>query len=187
MPAHDDASLIAACNRGDETAWDELIERYAPLILSIPRRYGLRAQTVEDVFADVCLALVRSLATLRDPATLPAWLIRTTTRATWDHGKKEARHRATELPELTGSAPPDEFVESLEAEHCVRRALAAISERCRTLLELLYFRASSPSYDDIAEALAIPRGSIGPTRRRCMDKMRSFLPKTLAGDVSGDG
>jgi DNA-directed RNA polymerase specialized sigma24 family protein len=78
-----DAELLRACHSGDEAAWDALIERYAALILSIPSRYGLRAAERDDVFAEVCLILVRSLATIRDPRSLPKWLIRTTTRATW--------------------------------------------------------------------------------------------------------
>ncbi len=189
MTKLDDATLIATCVAGNEAAWDELVERYGALIWSIPRRYGLRQPAAEDVFADVCLALVRSLKTLRDPATLPQWIIKTTTRATWDVAKKESRQRAQSLPEsdlpaLNGAAPPDAFVASLEAEHLVRGALRAVSGRCRQLLEMLYFRAPSPSYDEIAAQLDIARGSIGPTRRRCMDKMRTFLPPELAGDVS---
>ncbi|MDH3591563.1 MAG: sigma-70 family RNA polymerase sigma factor [Planctomycetota bacterium] len=187
MPARDDERLIRDCLDGDESAWNELIERYAPLIWSIPRRYGLKSAAAEDVFADVCLILVRSLKNIRDPKALPKWIIQATTRATWEAGRRETRHKSEDLPELTGAAPPGEFVEALEAEHHVRRALAGISERCRRLLELLYFDTETPSYDDIAAKMAMPRGSLGPTRRRCLDKMREKLPAALAGDVSGRG
>ena len=179
-----DTDLLAACRDGDEAAWNALVERYAPLILSIPRRYGLRAAEADDVFAEVCLALVRSLASLRDPKALPQWLIRTATRATWESSRKSKRKPPEDLPPLTGAAPPDEFITLLEEEQMVRDALAAIGERCRKLLELLYFVAPTPSYDQVADEMDMPRGSLGPTRRRCMDRMRQRLEPSLGGDVS---
>lgn len=181
MPAGDNEELLRRCAAGDEDAWRELVELFAPLILSIPRRYGLKAALAEDVFADVCLALVRSLPKIRDPKALPAWLIRTTTRATWDTARKAKVLLSAEgLPELTGAAPPDEFVNAREEAHLVREALTQVPPRCRELLELLYFKAPAPSYDDIARDLDVPRGSIGPTRRRCLEKLRRSLPPTLA-------
>lgn len=187
MSERSDADLLAACRAGEERAWDRLIERYAPLILSIPSRYGLRRAECDDVFADVCLALVRGLGTLRDPEALPKWLIRTATRATWEFCRRHRRPppAAADLPPLTGAAPPDEFAEAVEEEHLVRRALAALGERCRKLLQLLYFHRTTLSYDVIARRMGMPRGSLGPTRRRCLDRMRAELGPALGGkDVS---
>ena len=152
-----------------------LIERYAPLILSIPRRYGFKPAQTEDVFAEVCLALVRTLPTLRDPQSLPQWLVRTTTRATWEAARKAKLRLPDDLPPLTGSAPPEEFVSMLEEEQLVREGLARLSERCRRLLGLLYFESPTPSYDEIARRLGLPRGSLGPVRRRCLDRLRHEL------------
>ena len=180
-----DTELVRRCRDGDEEAWQALVERYAPLILSVPRRYGLAAAQADDVFADVCLALVRSLKTLRDPQTLPAWLIRTATRATWEAARKAKVPPPEDLPALTGAAPPEEFVALLEEEQIVREALGQVSERCRRLLELLYFTVPTLSYDDLADEIWMPRGSIGPTRRRCLESMRRFLEPRLGGDVSG--
>jgi RNA polymerase sigma factor (sigma-70 family) len=185
MAAPTDPELVRRCLDGDEAAWELLIDRYGALILSIPRRYGLRAAQADDVFADVCLALVRSLARLRDPQTLAKWLIMTTTRATWEAARKAKVAPPDDLPPLTGAAPPDEVVEGLEKEQLVRDALAEVPDRCRRLLELLYFTVPEPSYDEIAKEMDMPRGSLGPTRRRCLDKMRSHLEPALGGDVSG--
>jgi RNA polymerase sigma factor (sigma-70 family) len=185
MAVPTDPDLVARCLDGDEAAWELLIDRYGALILSIPRRYGLRAAQADDVFADVCLALVRSLAKLRDPQTLAKWLIMTTTRATWEAVRKAKIVPPDDLPPLTGAAPPDEVAEALEAEQLVREALAAVSGRCRQLLELLYFSSPARSYDEIADEMDMPRGSLGPTRRRCLDKMRTHLEPVLGGDVSG--
>jgi len=184
MAQPDDAALLSACGNGDENAWRTLVERYAPLILSIPRRYGLKAAQAEDVFGETCLALVRSVRSIRDPKSLPQWLIRTTTRATWEVARKGARIPRMDLPPLTGAAPPDEIISLFEEEQLVREALGGIPERCRKLLELLYFTEPEPNYDQIAERMEMPRGSLGPTRRRCLNKLRALLEPRLSGDVS---
>lgn len=170
-----DRDLLARCRSGDEEAWRLLVERYAPLILSIPRRYGLRAAQADDVFADVCLALVRALPNLRDPAALPQWLIRTTSRATWEAARKARVRPPDDLPPLTGAAPPEELMSRLEEEQLVRDALSALPDRCRKLLTLLYFRAPTPSYDEVAKEMGMPRGSLGPTRSRCLERLRRQL------------
>jgi len=183
-----DKDLLARCRSGDEEAWRLLVERYAPLILSIPRRYGFRAAQADDVFADVCLALVRALPGLRDPEALPQWLIKTTSRATWEAARKARVQPPDDLPPLTGAAPPEELMSQLEEEQLVRDALAALPERCRKLLTLLYFRAPAPSYDEVAREMGMPRGSLGPTRSRCLERLRQHLEPRLQGDVStGDG
>lgn len=176
-----DKQLIASCIAGDEASWSELIERYANLILSIPRRYGFAAAQADDVFADVCLTLVRSLPNLKDARALPAWLIRTTTRATWEASRKAARRKTSELPELEGGIAPDSLVEAFEDEQMVRRALDHVSERCRELITWLYFTDPAPNYDEIAKRMGKARGSLGPTRRRCLDGMRKWLEPRMGG------
>jgi RNA polymerase sigma factor (sigma-70 family) len=180
-----DGDLLARCRGGDEEAWRLLVERYAPLILSIPRRYGLRAAQADDVFADVCLALVRALSGLRDPKALPQWLIRTTSRATWEVARKAKVKPPDDLPPLTGAAPPEEVMSQWEEEQLVRDALAALPERCRKLLTLLYFDSPGSSYDEVAAMMGMPRGSLGPTRSRCLEKLRQYLEPKLDWDVSG--
>jgi len=176
-----DKQLIASCIAGDEAAWSELIERYSSLILSIPRRYGFAAAQADDVFADVCLTLVRSLRNLKDARAFPAWLIRTTTRATWEASRKAARRKTSELPDIEGGIAPEALVEGLEDEQMVRSALEHVSERCRELITWLYFTEPAPNYDEIAKRMGKPRGSLGPTRRRCLDGMRKWLEPRLGG------
>ena len=140
-------------------------------------------QFYKEVFSEVCLVLVKSLAGVRDAQALPRWIVRTTMRTSWEVARRTRRKLPDDLPELTGAAPPDEFVSALEEEQEVRRALARISEKCRRLLQLLYFDATEPSYDEIASRLKVPRGSLGPTRRRCLDRLRRFLPLHLGGEA----
>jgi RNA polymerase sigma factor (sigma-70 family) len=180
----DDNALLARCRAGDESAWRALVERYAALILSVPRRHGLKAAPSEDVFADVCLALVRALPSIRDPQALPQWLIRSAARATWSVSRKLKQPVPDSAPALTGPAPPDRLVSDLEEEQRVREALRRASPRCRRLLELLYFRAPTPTYDEIAREMGMPRGSLGPTRRRCLDRLRRRLENPPAPPVS---
>jgi len=175
-----DELLLERCRGGDEDAWRDLVTRYGPLILSVPRRYGLRGAAQDDVFGEVCAALVRALPAIRDGKALPQWLIRTATRATWEAARKARLTPPRDLPALTGAAPPEEFVAQVEREERVRGALKGVPERCRHLLELLYFTVPEPSYDEIADRLRMPRGSLGPTRRRCLDRMRELL------EVSGE-
>ena len=171
-----DTELLARCREKDEGAWKALVERYAALILSVPRRYGLPQDRAEDVLGEVCVALVKSLASIRDGQALPQWLIRTATRATWEAARKDrVAMTPDDLPPLTGAAPPDETVAGLEEEQRVREALEAVPERCRKLLTLLYFTAPTPDYDEVARRMKMPRGSLGPTRARCLDKMRAHL------------
>ena len=87
-----------------------------------------------------------------------------------------------DLPPLTGAAPPDEMVAALEEEQRVREALEAVPERCRKLLTLLYFTAPVPDYDEVARRMKMPRGSLGPTRARCLDKMRAHLEGIQPGE-----
>jgi len=179
------AELLARCRSGDEDAWRELLERYGALILSVPRRYGMKGAQADDVFADVCLALVRALPSLRDPKALPQWLLRTAARATWEAARRSKRAVPGEALRLAGGSLPDEEASTLEQEQAVRDALRAVPERCRRLLELLYFAVPGLSYDEIARRLGLARGSLGPTRRRCLDKMREHLAQKFAGEVSG--
>jgi len=179
------AGLLARCRAGDQEAWRALLERFGALILSVPRRYGLDASRSDDVFAEVCLALVKALPSLRDPQALPQWLLRTAARATWEVARKWKPEEPAALLPLAGGALPAEQAALLEEEQAVRDALREVPERCRELLRLLYFAVPEPSYDEIARKLKVPRGSLGPTRRRCLEKLRGLLAERLGGDVSG--
>ncbi len=167
-----DEQLIEACLRGDNDAWSELIDRYARLVASIPSRSGLPADLRDEVFQSVWTIAVRHLESLRDSRSLPAWLIRTTQRETWRIARDAKRARGHDSSEEIAWADPME-ADLLESRQFMREALDRMEERCRGLL-LLLFREDRPDYDRIAEALGIPRGSIGPTRGRCLDKLRTI-------------
>ncbi|NJN19174.1 MAG: sigma-70 family RNA polymerase sigma factor [Oscillochloris sp.] len=178
----DDVTLVYACRQGDANAWEVLIGRYQRLIYAIPRRAGLADDLVADVFQRVCVALLEHIQTIERPERIGAWLATTARRESW---RQSRRVRATvtigdgeddQVAQLPDPAfLPEEVLERMERQHQVRQALATLDERCRTLLRLLFYRDDPPAYGEIAAQIGVPAGSIGPTRARCLQKLRRGL------------
>jgi RNA polymerase sigma factor (sigma-70 family) len=168
--------LITRARSGDKQAWDMLVERYAPLIWSICRRFRLEAADAEDVGQAVWLKLVTHLDDLRDSAALPGWLATTTRRECGRVINAADARRANERVLIADSIPDTETdtveQELLAAEqHAVLRdALARLPLGCRQLLVLLSADPPVP-YAEISARLGISIGSIGPNRRRCLDRL----------------
>lgn len=157
---------------GSEAAWAELVDRYTRLVASIPARSDLTPDLRDDVFQSVWAITVRHLGSLRDAKSLPAWLIRTTQRETWRISREARRRSSAAAPDDLAWADPAD-TDLLEDRQKMREALDRLDERCRDLL-LILFREDRPDYDRIATDLGMPRGSIGPTRGRCLDKLRTI-------------
>ncbi|HET6855063.1 MAG TPA: sigma-70 family RNA polymerase sigma factor [Pyrinomonadaceae bacterium] len=178
-----DLELVSACRRGDQLAWEKLIRRYQRLIYAIPLRAGLDADAAAEIFQDVFTTLFEKLNDIEEPERLQAWLVTTARRKTWRTISKARTNPSTDT-ELSDAAAipdeaplPDEQLFMLEEQHRVRTALSSLDERCRNLLQMLFYRAQPPSYAEIAAALGIPEGSIGPTRARCLEKLLRTLTK----------
>jgi RNA polymerase sigma factor (sigma-70 family) len=165
-----DVELVDLCLKGDQSAWAQLIARYQRLIYSVARTLCLDPDDVADVFQSTCLDLYQGLSELRDIKALPAWLMTVTRR-------RAVSHLKSKVPVLEAESQPDvtDIVKAIEREHEVERALEQMSERCRDLIDLLYFDANQPSYIQISEKLGIPVASIGPTRARCLGKLKKLL------------
>jgi RNA polymerase sigma factor (sigma-70 family) len=175
----DDPTVVALVRRaadGDQHAWNELVERYAPLVWAICRRLDLSRADIDDVGQTVWLKLVEQLGALRDPAALPGW-IATTTRRECLRVLRSGRQR--ELAEhLTDPAAGNaDDVAELEREldrqqrHiALREAFRHLQPRCQELLTLL-FRDGRP-YREVGAKLGMKIGAIGPNRQRCLDELR---------------
>ena len=182
-----DLQLVLACRRGDQLAWEKLIRRYQRLIYAIPRRAGLDDDQAAEIFQDVFTTFFQKLNDIEEPERLQAWLVTTARRKTLRtisqiHRRPGADANADEPEDEVAGTPdqaplPDEQLVILEEQHMVRMALSSLDPRCRTLLQMLFYRSEPASYTEIASALGIPEGSIGPTRARCLGKLLRILKK----------
>jgi RNA polymerase sigma factor (sigma-70 family) len=177
-----DEELVADCRNGDNAAWETLVKRYRRLIYAIPRRAGLDEDDSGEIFQQVFAILVKSLDRISDPSKIQAWLVTTSKRETTAFLKKQNRIRQfsgadddnEEIDEITNLVDerilPDEAIVKLETQNRVRLAVESLDEKCRRLLEMLFYNENPPPYSEIAEILGIREGSIGPTRARCLKK-----------------
>ena len=175
----DDARLVKMCLAGNENAWSALIDKYKALIYSIPVKYGFPPQEAADVFQETCVELMESLAAIREPRALPKWLIQVA-----HHQCFRLKQQQSRLVSRDGEAKADEpktpaIAESLirktQEEQMMREAMAALTPQCRRLVELLFFEIPARPYAEVARELGLAVGSIGFTRQKCLEKMRTRL------------
>ncbi len=181
----DDATLIAACREGDESAWEALVQRYQRLIYSIPRRAGLGEDLAAEVFQQVFARLVENLDRIEQPARIQAWLVTLARRESLQLLRREPRPAFVrdddDEEEMERNAPvdpaplADETLARMESQQRVHQAVLSLDARCRDLLLMLFYRAEPPSYAEAAAALGTSEGSIGPTRARCLQKLQRLL------------
>jgi RNA polymerase sigma factor (sigma-70 family) len=174
-----DRELVASCLSGDESSWNELIERYNRLIFSIPLKQGLDRDEAADIYQAVCLDLVAELSRLRDPQALPAWLIQTTLHKVSKWRKRNDRYvaddGASDLAPAHESDMPDALLQELQQSQAVRNAIEELPDRCQQMVRMLFFDTPPKPYRDVATALGVATGSIGFLRSRCLDRLRTVL------------
>jgi RNA polymerase sigma factor (sigma-70 family) len=167
--------LVNRARSGERQAWDALVERYAPLIWSICRRYQLGAADAEDAAQSIWLKLVDHLGSLRDPAALPGWLATTTRRECGRILRAtrpcDAGYAPDAGPTPDDHAPPTEQDLYVAERHAaLREAFGQLPPGCQQLITLL-IHDPALSCAEIAARLGIPVGSVGPSRRCCLDKL----------------
>lgn len=187
--AASDAELVGACRRREAQAWERLVQRFERLIYTVPRRAGLGDDESADVFQTVFMRLYEHLDSLAQPDRVRAWLVTTAKReslrllqqrvaqpsAPAGAGAGDADEGDGE-PEAVDPDPlPEALLEDLQQRHLARQAFMALAEPCHTLLELLYWRDEPAPYAEIATQMKMPVGSIGPTRARCLAKLRQRM------------
>ncbi|RPJ22514.1 MAG: sigma-70 family RNA polymerase sigma factor [Chloroflexi bacterium] len=183
-----DASLVLACRRGEAEAWNVLVNRYQRLIYTIPRRAGLDEDQAAEVFQRTFAKLLQYLDRIKQPESIQAWLVTTARRETLQLIREQRSELSLSQTDMLEYGPnneailddnplPDETLEHLEEQHLIRRAIAAMDERSRGLLNLLYYQPVPLSYAQIAVILDMPEGSVGPTRARCLEKLRRLLER----------
>lgn len=181
-----DEALVRACRRGDAAAWEALVARYQRLVYSIPRRAGLGEELSADVFQQVFAMLIEHIHRIEQPERISGWLATTARRESWRLSRRERQTRtshtaldtADERDIIPDDLPlPDDVLLRIEEQSTVQTAVTGLAEPCRTLITLLFYQPDTPPYERIAAALNIPVGSVGPTRARCLQKLRHALMK----------
>jgi RNA polymerase sigma factor (sigma-70 family) len=170
-------ALVTRAANGDSRAWEALVERFAPLIWSICRRYRLSGTEAEDVGQTIWLRLLDHLGEVRDPAALAGWL-GTTTRRECGRVLRAAQRHLVGGYVLDAESIPDQQTPTAEQgllaaeQHAaLREAFTRLPDCCQQLIALLTDDPPLP-YAEISAKLGIPVGSIGPHRRRCLEKLR---------------
>jgi RNA polymerase sigma factor (sigma-70 family) len=184
--AEEDARLVDRCRRGEAAAWTLLVQRYQRLVYAVVRSVGLDDHLAADVFQTVFARLIEHLPTLAQPERLQAWIVTTTKREalrvrqrgqrTVSMTRDDDDSPGLEDTLIDDSPGAEEQLSDLQQLHHLRLGLDRLDERCRSLL-LLVFRDEGEQlpYDEVARRLGMPTGSIGPTRSRCLDKLRRLV------------
>lgn len=171
--------LLAAASDGDQSAWEALVDRYAPLVWAVARGHRLDAADAADVSQTVWLRLVENLGRLREPEALAGWLVSTTRHECLRMIRRAGRETPADdvgerLDTADGSPTPEGVVVLEESRAAVWEALGTLSVRCQSLLRALSTDPDA-AYAEVSAALGIPVGSIGPTRARCLEHLRRRL------------
>ncbi len=178
--AHMDRDLLERCRTGDEEAWEALLDRHGGLVLYLARHAGLGPTDAEEVLQETFLALVTHLDSIQEPRALKGWIATTARRAAVRLRTKRRSEGTDSLDERRDEPLVEEEVEDvlvrIENRQHLAEALELIGERCRRLLLMLY-GPEKTSYEEISRTLDLAMGSIGPTRGRCMDKLRRAFRK----------
>jgi RNA polymerase sigma factor (sigma-70 family) len=170
-------SLVARVAEGDQEAWNEVVERYSPLVWAICTRYQLDRPDIDDVGQTVWLLLIENIGRLRHAAALPGWLATTTKHECLRVLRSARRRELAALPpeDQLPPEPSDPVIEQelirAERDAALRAAFAELPQGCRNLLSML-ISDPPPSYAQVSATLDIPVGSIGPTRARCLERLR---------------
>lgn len=186
MGRFDDGDLELLVNRartGDGEAWSQLVDRFQSLVYSIARRYGLNEDDAADVFLTTFQNLLRSLDRLSSAAALPRWLAVSAGRESLRIRRIKSRtsdfdSEGLTLDEIVAREEADAEVTAMEMDQSrsLRKAISGLNGRCRDLLQMLYL--DETPYQEVSAQLGIPIGAIGPTRGRCIEKLRAILAKS---------
>ena len=172
------AGLFVRWREGDRRAMDDLVRLMTPTLWHVARAYGLDHALAQDVVQTTWLTLVRRHESIHDAQAVSGWLTMCARREAWRVGKQHRKADATETESLEPHLPVHESAEQTAAQDDESRrlwqAVGVLDERCQRLLRIVAFD-DRPDYARIAQDLAMPVGSIGPTRQRCLTKLRALL------------
>jgi RNA polymerase sigma factor (sigma-70 family) len=175
--AHRAGEAFEAYRQGQSDAMADLVAMLTPILWHTVRAQRLDATSTEDVLQTTWLALVRSAESIADPRSVLQWLIVSARREAWRVVRGQARQTPRDVVDddfVGAEESPESLTLRSDTERMLWSHVAALPERCRQLLRVIAF-ADRPDYAELAQALGMPIGSIGPTRGRCLAKLRLSL------------
>ncbi|MBP6002317.1 MAG: sigma-70 family RNA polymerase sigma factor [Pyrinomonadaceae bacterium] len=182
--SRDDAELVRLCIKGDQSAWDTLVDRYQRLIYAIPRRAGLSDEQAADVFQEVFLTLLQKIDEIEQPDRIRSWIVTTAKFKTWGivrgekgfYSPETEEDMEAEMASIRDNAPlADDMLIELEEQHLIRTAMLKLEERCQKIITMIYLRDPAASYVEVAASINVGETSISPLRSRCLKKLEKIL------------
>jgi RNA polymerase sigma factor (sigma-70 family) len=181
------ADLLSAARAGSEDALGQIVNEISPLLWQVARSAGLSQGDAEDVLQTVWMRLITHLDSIHDAGALTSWLVTTTKREAWRvraAGRKQLPADQDVFADLPDKGPgSEEQVIDEDQRRELWAAIGMLPRRCQELLRILAF-APRPDYATVAAALGMRVGSIGPTRGRCLAKLRALLADGLDGSLA---
>jgi RNA polymerase sigma factor (sigma-70 family) len=171
--------LLADIRASRPGAWERMLDQFGEMVLAVPLEMRLDRADAEDVFQATWMALHRSVPRIREPGALAGWILTTARRESLavlrSRSRLPAERKDGHEPPTDPADEPVRMLQTLERRRMVQDGLLALTERCRELLTRLYFGPDTPNYSDIATALRMKIGSIGPTRMRCLARLAEWI------------
>ncbi len=170
------AAAFSDYREGDRSRLGDLVEMLSPLLWHTARSQHATTSVAEDAIQTAWLRLVDAADAITEPRAVTSWLVVTVKRETWRLLRLNGREAEPDsgLPEPVSTETPEDDAVLAESQLVLWRHVATLSERCQALLRVIAF-SPTPDYAAIAESLGMPVGSIGPTRGRCLAKLRAAL------------
>jgi RNA polymerase sigma factor (sigma-70 family) len=184
------AALLARASEGDEDAWNALVSQHTPMLWHVARAHRLDAADASDVVQTTWLRLLEHLGRIEDPTRLIGWLVTTARRESLRTLRRSGRERLAgedstfDIADV-GAEPLDAQLLTDERNAALWSAFGHLPERCQRLLRVAV--AMPQSYGEVAATLDMPIGSIGPTRARCLSRLRVLLEDAALGGPGAAG
>ncbi|MPZ72797.1 MAG: sigma-70 family RNA polymerase sigma factor [Nitriliruptorales bacterium] len=184
------AALVALAAEGDQDAWNALVDRFNNLVWAVARAFRLSSADAADVVQTTWLRLVEQLDRVREPERLGAWLATTARREALHLIRRSGRQLPTGDIEMFDGVnatdpEPDARLVVDERDKMLWRCVDGLTHRCHVLLRIL-MADPAPSYEEVSAALDLPVGSIGPTRARCLERLRTLVVRAgISADAEG--
>lgn len=170
--------LLRLAAAGERAAWDALVERFGQMVWSVARGFRLDDATAKDVTQTVWMRLIENIDSIKDPERLPGWLATTCRRESLRVTRARERDTPTDFAyDIEDPAPSlEDVLIGDEENRLVVAAFRSLDEACRELLRLMTIEPAL-SYEEMSEITGRPIGSLGPTRARCVDKLKAAISR----------